>query len=639
MAKAMAEDMPQDSSRPQETSQDSGVIVEVQSSNSTGKSVAVQSNQNSQAPTTQNNQNNKKYDLGVLFVHGIGFQNPGDTFKTIFWPVKKRLEELITHKASNGATNLTHLYYGATNNAPLIGVDMEVIDSRSRKNIAFRESYWHEANINKKGINFLGNINTIQAVLRLFFLKILQPRVSTIIFTIFAGFIIRSLSSSYFLSIFEGDEINWFIVAVIFCLLALGSIIVIAKKIPEIKSLWRQIQFSKLGYASNYIKVVSRDIRLIMNESENILIISHSMGGYLAYKALARINGFKGEICFVGMGSGLGPMSIIESDRKDGKETVFCGFVKELRTNILVYLTLFSLLSVELVTLWFNLSLFFARRWDNGFIFITRGLSGTPILMCIFINISMILLVYLVVHTFLNSGFKIGYLGEETHYEFYYPADLVGNTSRFVYSRDINDARVGGILGLSVVDNIFKRVIFAHDMGYYMKNNTVIDSSSCLVGSGAKIQNFSLRDIEKNLNKNCRKDQLFWIWLIFLGIYGFQVLMDTYKEYNASLPFYAIIYSGPMFVFLEYVSYFILGSVVKTLIHLYCLKVDLNSRLYRAISFLAVDVSMIILMAPLLFINIYGRPGFLSKLALIMGVIVVLIVLAKLIKWVKGLAR
>lgn len=632
----MAENWPQDSSGSQETSQDSGVSYEGQLFNPTGENTIVQSNQNSQVPTTQNNQNNKKYDLGVLFVHGIGFQNPGDTFKTIFWPIKERLEELIAHKTSNGATNLTDLYYGATNNAPLIGVDMEVIDSRSRKSIAFRESYWHEANINKKGINFLGNINTFQAVLRLFFLKILQPRVSTIIFIIFAGFIIRSLSSSYFLSIFEGDGINWFIAAIIFGPLALGLIIVIAKKIPEIKSLWRQIQFSKLGYASNYIKVVSRDIRLIMNESENILIISHSMGGYLAYKALARINGFKGEICFVGMGSGLGPMSIIEYDRKGGKETVFCDFLKELRTNILVYLTLFSLLSIELVTLWFNLSLFFSHRWDNGSIFITRGLSGTPILMCIFINITMILFVYLVVYAFLNSGFKLGHLGEEAHYEFYYPADLVGNTSRFVYSRDINDARVGGILGLSVVNNIFKRVIFAHDMGYYMKNNTVIDSSSCLIGVGARIQNFSLRDVEKNLNKNCRKDRLFWIWLIILGIYGFQVLMDTYKEYNASLPFYAVIYAGPMFVFLEYVSYFILGSVAKTLIHLYCLKIDLNSRRYRAISFFAVDVSMIILMAPLLFINIYGRPGFLSKVALIVSVIVALILIAKYIKWRKG---
>ncbi|WP_294627452.1 hypothetical protein, partial [uncultured Rothia sp.] len=79
----MAEELPQNSSRPQATSQDSGVSSEGQLSNSTGKSATVQSNQNSQAPTTQNNKNNKKYDLGVLFVHGIGTQKPGDTFNAM----------------------------------------------------------------------------------------------------------------------------------------------------------------------------------------------------------------------------------------------------------------------------------------------------------------------------------------------------------------------------------------------------------------------------------------------------------------------------------------------------------------------------------------------------------------------------
>lgn len=80
----MTEELSQDSSRPQETSKDSGVSSEVQLSNSTGKSVAVQSNQKSQAVTKQNNQNNKKYDLGVLFVHGIGFQERGDVFNEIY---------------------------------------------------------------------------------------------------------------------------------------------------------------------------------------------------------------------------------------------------------------------------------------------------------------------------------------------------------------------------------------------------------------------------------------------------------------------------------------------------------------------------------------------------------------------------
>lgn len=41
----MAEDMPQDSSRPQDTSQDSGVSSEGQLSNPAGESAAAQSNQ------------------------------------------------------------------------------------------------------------------------------------------------------------------------------------------------------------------------------------------------------------------------------------------------------------------------------------------------------------------------------------------------------------------------------------------------------------------------------------------------------------------------------------------------------------------------------------------------------------------
>jgi len=642
----MTEDLSQNSSGSQDTSQDSGVSSEGQLSNPTGENTAAQNNQKSQTVTNQNSQGSKKYDLGVLFVHGIGFQKPGDTFKTMFWPIKDKVEGFMNQGKSNGTVNLTQAYYGSgkynfqINNTPLTGVDMQVSDSNGYKSIAFRESYWHGKNINKQDANFLDNIKIFQAVLRLFFLKVLQPRLSTILFIIFIGFMLRSLGTSSFLSIFKDDGLQWVIVAFIFGLLALFLIIFILMKISEIKSviksLWGQIKISKLGYASNYIKMVSSDINLIMNESKNILIISHSMGGYLVYKALAQINGFNGKIYFVGMGSGLGPMSIIEYDNKDGEGSILGYFVSKLRTSILVYLTLFSLLSVELVTLWFNLSLFFSCRWDNGSILITRGLSGNPILMCIFINITMILLAYLAVFVFLNKGFKLGYLGKYSHYEFYYPADLVGNTSRFVYSRGINEARVGGNLGLSAMGNIFKRVVFAHDMGYYMKNNTVVDSSSRLVGLGAGVQSFSLRDIEFDLRKNYRKYQLWWAWYIFLGIGGFQALMDTLKAYNVPLPFYTVIYAGPMLVFLQYVSYFIVGYFFKTLIHLYCLKIGLSSRLYRVFSFFAIDFSMITLIAPLLFINIYGRPGFVSSLALVL--IFVLIIIANYIKWRKGSA-
>lgn len=125
----MAEDMPQDPSRPQETSRDSGVIVEVQSSNSTGKSVAVQSNQNSQAPTTQNNQNNKKYDLGVLFVHGIGKQCRGETFKGMYYPI---IDEL---KSQNISVNEVSI----NDNSAITVVSRDNLS----KSIIFQESHWN----------------------------------------------------------------------------------------------------------------------------------------------------------------------------------------------------------------------------------------------------------------------------------------------------------------------------------------------------------------------------------------------------------------------------------------------------------------------------------------------------------------
>lgn len=125
----MAEESPQNSSKPQEASKDSGVIVEVQSSNSTGKSVAVQSNQNSQAPTTQNNQNNKKYDLGVLFVHGIGKQCRGETFKGMYYPI---IDEL---KSQNISVNEVSI----NDNSAITVVSRDNLS----KSILFQESHWN----------------------------------------------------------------------------------------------------------------------------------------------------------------------------------------------------------------------------------------------------------------------------------------------------------------------------------------------------------------------------------------------------------------------------------------------------------------------------------------------------------------
>ena len=87
----MAEELSQNSLRPQDTSQDSGVSSEGQLSNPTGENIAAQNKQKSQMVTNQNSPSNKKYDLGVLFVHGIGNQKKGETFKAMYDPIKNEL--------------------------------------------------------------------------------------------------------------------------------------------------------------------------------------------------------------------------------------------------------------------------------------------------------------------------------------------------------------------------------------------------------------------------------------------------------------------------------------------------------------------------------------------------------------------
>ena len=129
----MAEDLPQDLLRPQDTSKDSGVSSEGQLSNPTGESVALQSNQNSQASITQNNQNNKKYDLGVLFVHGIGFQNPGDTFRAIYPSIKNEFESNEDYKYKEVVLS----------NNGIPEIEAKITYDGQVKDVFFCESNWH----------------------------------------------------------------------------------------------------------------------------------------------------------------------------------------------------------------------------------------------------------------------------------------------------------------------------------------------------------------------------------------------------------------------------------------------------------------------------------------------------------------
>ncbi|WP_449623570.1 hypothetical protein [Rothia mucilaginosa] len=215
----MTGELSQDSSKPQDTSQDSGVSSEGQLSNPTGENAVVQSNQKYPTVTNQNSQSNKKYDLGVLFVHGIGNQKSGDTFSAIYPSIRDEfnsdssLKYREVSRPSNGLTEAVgEIYY-----------------ENIVKNVIFRELNWNKkysspVNMVSKrkslvlvkewivdkvgrthiGASLIGGIRLVLNVVNCFLLllyflgmKIISSRVYSFIFSL----------SSFFLLLFLGDKL------------------------------------------------------------------------------------------------------------------------------------------------------------------------------------------------------------------------------------------------------------------------------------------------------------------------------------------------------------------------------------------------------------------------------------------------
>lgn len=104
----------------------SGLSPDEQTSSSTNSSSSVESGTSSVKSSA------KKYDLGVLFVHGIGRQAPGDTFKAVYPAVINELrsdKSVIVKESDNKTERVNDLY-------------LKISDGGNDKSILFREVYW-----------------------------------------------------------------------------------------------------------------------------------------------------------------------------------------------------------------------------------------------------------------------------------------------------------------------------------------------------------------------------------------------------------------------------------------------------------------------------------------------------------------
>lgn len=394
----MAEESLQNSSKPQEASKDSGVIVEVQSSNSTGKSVAVQSNQNSQAPTTQNNQNNKKYDLGVLFVHGIGSQQKGDTFEEMYIPIKNEFNEdknFLFVELEGGAT---------VAKCPII--DKRPLGGNERIDVIFRESHWNGVGSKStnnvpqnsksklcnffKGVirDFLGFIKSIIYLLYFLASSIFYSRIrvliSLLLFYAVVIFVIYPNNLSGTKGWAPWIVIGGFVVfmlcppvsAAVFRMLK-GLCSLVKNPIHAIKQLFKQskrssgrkIPFKTLYQQINdmvmyghhqsggmYVNRVKDDILNLLNESQRILIVAHSMGGLLSHEALRTMDSnFLRRIKFYGVGSGLGPVTVL---RQGSFNRVNQNFINYFPKNNFRFFLIWLILLIRALVLYFMIFVF-----------------------------------------------------------------------------------------------------------------------------------------------------------------------------------------------------------------------------------------------------------------------------------------
>lgn len=355
----MAEDMPQDSSRPQDTSQDSGVSSEGQLSNPAGESAAAQSNQKPQAVTKQNNQNNKKYDLGVLFVHGIGSQMPGETLNAIYPKIK---DEFM----ANGSLRYNDTQQVSKTSA----IDATIYNQHdgSNKNIAFRESHWNNLSNEVDIKNYMSNgpfsIGLLKAC-KYILISLLAACISH------AKGLVAFISLVFIMFLMVREKVSQavpFTVAAVLALVVISACLAWINKmeIKEINlrtvfawiencltkardlfsknywyNLWDDLKSLKTslmwlyqqidgisGDGSNGMKVqnptlaVRNDIQNLVNECDAVTVVAHSMGAYLSVDALQKVQDIdKDKLHLITFGSGFAPVSLLREVGQDCRRT------------------------------------------------------------------------------------------------------------------------------------------------------------------------------------------------------------------------------------------------------------------------------------------------------------------------------
>lgn len=598
-----------------------------------------------------------EYDQAILFIHGIGDQKPGDTFKAMVNPLEKEWEkdglkiEALNNKSKKGQVG---------KKSPLVESDIQLSGAYSKK-VALREVYWHgEENdfstmppkkkfrsrlkkiklmqkaTRKRYLKYISNkflpclidnILIIVGVIQILLLKLLQFRLSTIALILVSVFFLSDFNSINRLSQDGGNETNmdkaYDALYPLISLIIWPTILVfILYKFTKIRKLYRQIKSCAMGSNSAQVDKVSKDIMNILNKSKSVLIVAHSMGGYLSHEALSRdsirehLESEKDKhISLCGLGSGLGPMLVI---KKYKKSNLFAKFVFP------VFLLLAFFLYVALwINLWVNLIVSFIDPTKGARIFYFNDwkFSASKKINVDIINLSyelttvnpvhtaILCVILLVIFRFLiliptfkyynSKELNFNSLDKNNHREFYYVSDFVGNTSRYAYPKGVGQEMLGNPF-LSTGKNektqlykillgiVIRRFFYSHDAGYYFKSTRLINFLKECSLSGVNPKTFSAKDYKP-----------FCLWGVYCvallgGTWIFYSILKGNQASQSTLIGVTIIYF-PLIIFctwivycLGYVAFHIIALIELKILHRFpCLERSKNSNMVAAVT--AVD--------------------------------------------------
>lgn len=550
-----------------------------------------------------------KYDQAILAVHGIGKQKPGDTFKTVFDPIKEKIKEC---NFNIEILNDDSVKDGQGNRKPPTLEDIRISRVHSAsKNIAMREVYWHdqESDSSRRSIreilwdkpkkiismkqkarariikrffkswssNRLKDISILLGVIQILLLKILQFRLSTISFLLIICFIAILSAFDNNFNINNNNNLDawkplesFFNDSVVQTVAIIVLIPVLLYVLREVSVLYRQVKGCNDGLKSPEAEKISKYIDEMLSKSQEIIIVGHSMGGYLSYETLSKIceedDDKRKKVALVGLGSGLGPMRIIQEVTH-----------RKLELNICYVLKMALILAIYVIAwtgVWLNL-LAFSINPDGGSRIIGfsdgKFFSSTnffcldftaikPMFSVVFcIALLLFLRFYSIRRIYESYGPKVGQDKNISfaHREFYYLSDIVGNTSRFSYSKNIGQEMLGnppkGIKGLFGLGNMYRRFIYSHDMGYYFENGRLVRFLAECTTKGIDHQRFYSKD-SKSL----------YLWVAYSA--GLLYAICMYGIRTMDLPM-VVIFLVPLFLASGWFVYFVVYFVINLFVY------------------------------------------------------------------------